>query len=80
MWLNLWSDSDAATGIHGDALADMFPDGQNEGRRIQNGQNWGRTASPTNVFGAHDPLDYLSSIAMGVALHTALLDAEEAAR
>jgi hypothetical protein len=78
LWINLWSDSDAATGIHGDELAAMFPDESDRGRTIQSGQNYGRTATPTNVFGAHDPLDYLSSLAMGIALHTALLDAEAA--
>jgi pimeloyl-ACP methyl ester carboxylesterase len=74
LWLNLWSDSDAATGIHGDAMTAMFPSAA-PGRAIQHTQNWGRTAEATNPFVAHDPVDYLSSLAMGVALHTALVEA-----
>lgn len=79
LWLNLWSDSDAGTSIHGEDLAEKFPDASDRDRSIQSGQNWGKTATPTNVFGAHDPLDYLSSLAMGTALHAVLLDAELAA-
>lgn len=74
LWLNLWSDSDAATGVHGDPMSAMFPSTP-PGRAIQHGQNWGRTAEATNPFVAHDPLDYLSSLAMGVALHAALEEA-----
>jgi pimeloyl-ACP methyl ester carboxylesterase len=75
LWLNIWNEDDVATGIHGQALADMFVDPSGE-REIQSAQNFGRAASASNVFGAHDALDYLSSLAMGVALHTALLDVE----
>lgn len=77
LWLNLWSGSDVATGIHGQALADLFVDAAS-GRAIQDGENFGHTAAPDNVLAAHDALDYLSSIAMGVALHTALIDLEAA--
>lgn len=54
-----------------DPMSAMFPSTP-PGRTIQHGQNWGRTAEATNPFVAHDPLDYLSSLAMGVALHAAL--------
>lgn len=74
LWLNRWSDSDAATGIHGDPMTALFP-GSAPRQAIQHAQNWGRTAQPMSPFRAHDALDYLSSIAMGVALHTALADA-----
>jgi hypothetical protein len=77
LWLNLWSDSDAATGVHGDAMTARFP-GTNQTQAIQHAQTFGHTAAPTNPFAAHDPLDYLSSLAMGVALHTALVDARSA--
>jgi hypothetical protein len=75
MWLNIWNADDVATGVHGRALADLFPD-PDGGRTIQEAENAGRHAAATNVFGAHDALDYLSSLAMGTALHAALLDAE----
>jgi hypothetical protein len=66
-WLNIWNDDDAATGIHGDELAALFPGGV-----IQSAQTWAREASPTNPFAAHNAPDYLSSLAMGLALHVAL--------
>jgi hypothetical protein len=75
MWMNIWNEDDVATGIRDRALADLFPDP--EGRRtIQSAQNAGKSAAATNPFAAHDALDYLSSLAMGAALHAALLDAE----
>jgi hypothetical protein len=77
LWLNIWNDDDVATGVHGDDLAGMFPDPERR-RVIQNARNYGRSAAPTNPFAAHDALDYLSSLAMGAALHTALLDAAPA--
>jgi len=77
LWLNLWNDSDAATAIHGDAMTVLFP-AATATRAIQHAQNWGRTAEPINPFVAHDPLDYLSSLAMGVALHVALTEADNA--
>jgi hypothetical protein len=76
LWLNVWNDDDVATGVHGQALSDLFPDGGGGGREIQNAENAGRGATPMNPFGAHDALDYLSSLAMGTALHAALLDVE----
>jgi hypothetical protein len=73
LWMNIWNDNDVATGVHGEDLAGMFPDVGGT-RTIQSGQNFGRTASRSNLFAAHDAMDYFSSLAMGVALHTALLD------
>jgi hypothetical protein len=75
LWLNIWNEDDVATGIHGQELSDLFVD-PTGARTIQSAQNFGRVASAANVFGAHDALDYLSSLAMGLALHTALLDLE----
>jgi hypothetical protein len=75
LWLNVWNESDVATGIHGNAFAATFPDPQ--GRRVQQAQNFGRAPNATNPFAAHDALDYLSSLAVGTALHTALLDLRE---
>jgi hypothetical protein len=67
--LNIWNEDDVATGIRGDQLAKLFPGGT-----IQNAQTWGRSPSAGNIAGAHNAIDYLSSIAMGLALHVALSD------
>lgn len=75
LWLNVWNEDDVATGIHGQALSDLFVDPAGT-REIQSARNFGRGASAANPFGAHDALDYLSSLAMGTALHAALLDVE----
>jgi len=81
LWLNIWNDDDLATGIHGDELAKMFPDnGQDEKRprTIQSARNFGLGPAPLNLAAAHNAMDYLSSLAMGVALHTVMLDLEKA--
>jgi hypothetical protein len=82
LWLNIWNDDDVATGIHGDQLAELFPDvAPPDGfgaRAIQSGRNYGMGPSGLNQLAAHNALDYLSSLAMGVALHTALRDLETA--
>ena len=67
VWLNIWNEDDVATGIHGSELAKLFPGGV-----IQSARTWGRGPSPTNMFAAHNAIDYLSSLAMGLALHVAI--------
>ena len=82
LWLNIWNDDDLATGIHGDDLAKMFPDTQKKEnqrpRFIQSARNFGLGPAPLNPVAAHNAMDYLSSLAMGVALHTVMLDLEKA--
>jgi hypothetical protein len=67
LWLNIWNDDDVATGIHGEELAALFPGGT-----IQDAEAFGRAPSPTNIFAAHNAIDYLSSLAAGLAIHVAL--------
>ncbi|HET9344380.1 MAG TPA: hypothetical protein VFO05_01660, partial [Candidatus Limnocylindrales bacterium] len=61
LWLNIWNDDDVATGVNGERLAAMFPGGS-----IQSARAYGRSPSVTNAFAAHNAVDYLSSIAMGL--------------
>jgi hypothetical protein len=82
LWLNIWNDDDLATGIHGDELARMFPDTREDEeqrpRTIQSARNFGLGPALLNPAAAHNAMDYLSSLAMGVALHTAMLDIDKA--
>jgi hypothetical protein len=66
-WMNIWKSDDVATGIHGDDLRALFPGGT-----IQEARAFGRPPSVRNPFAAHNALDYLSSLPMGLALHLAI--------
>jgi len=67
LWVNIWNEDDVATGVREADLAALFPGGA-----IQNQRTWGHEASLTNPFAPHNAVDYLSSLAMGLALHVAL--------
>lgn len=67
LWLNVWNEDDVATGVHGEELSRLFPGGT-----IQSAETVARTPSATNIFAAHNAIDYLSSLAMALAVHVSL--------
>ena len=68
-WLNLFYRQDIATVVR--LLAPFFPSG--DGRSVEDRETIGRPVGPANPAGGHDPLIYLSSIAMGESVR-ALVD------
>ena len=67
LWINVWNEDDVATGVRGEELAALF-----EGGEVQGVETVGREPSYTSPFAAHNAPDYLSSLAMGLALHVAI--------
>lgn len=70
LWVNVWTKDDPATGGHRD-MAARFPSTTPSTHRVQDVETWGRPATPTSPFGAHDALDYLGSRTVGAAVRAA---------
>jgi hypothetical protein len=66
-WTNVWNEDDVATAVRGKELAALFGNGP-----IEDVETVGREPSLTNPFAAHNAPDYLSSLAMGLALPVAI--------
>ena len=63
-WINLYYRQDIATVVR--LLAPYFPSG--DARSVEDRETLGRQAGVTDLAGGHDPLVYLSSMAMGEAI------------
>lgn len=71
LWVNVWTKDDPATAGHHD-MAARFPAPDPATQHVQDLETWGRSATPTSPFGAHDALDYLSSRTVGAAVRAAV--------
>jgi hypothetical protein len=71
MWVNAWTKDDPATAGHRD-MAARYPALDPAAQHVQDLETWGRSATPTSPFGAHDALDYLSSRTVGTAVRAAV--------
>jgi len=71
MWVNVWTKDDPATAGHRD-MAARYPALDPAAQHVQDLETWGRSATPTSPFGAHDALDYLSSRTVGTAVRAAV--------
>ena len=69
MWANIWNDDDPATQEF--ELSKHY-ERKGKGRGVQAQETRGREPGALNPAAAHNPLDYLSSKALGSALKTAL--------
>ena len=71
LWVNVWTKDDPATAGHHD-MAARFPAPDPASQHVQDLETWGRSATPTSPFGAHDALDYLGSRTVGAAVRAAV--------
>lgn len=71
-WINIWNEDDPATSIHGDDLAALYSGGTIDELETQGHKPAFIPVVDFHPFAAHNPYDYLSSLAAGLAVDLAI--------